>query len=271
MIGHRPRVVSSAVIFMTLSCMLLSPQTSRAQELEAISKPSADIGLSFVRPGKIAKLKIKEGERVKKGQEIAVLESEVQIVQHQILAAKANNTTRQKIATAEMLQKNRDLAKLTEANKEGAVTDSEVEHAKSEAEIANLLLEVSQFEHEQDLLKEKELGKTLKEFRLYSPDNGIIEEVYMEAGESVQGLSPVLRLVNVDPLRIDVHVPISQIEAIKSEKKVMVRFPDGTEAKGTVEHVSSVANAATNTLRVRINVPNAKNRPAGEKVLVSFP
>jgi len=40
--------------------------------------------------------------------------------------------------------------------------------------------------------------------------------------------------------------------------------------EGRVVFVGSVADAASGTLRVRVEVPNKASRPAGEHVLVTF-
>jgi hypothetical protein len=54
---------------------------------------------------------------------------------------------------------------------------------------------------------------------------------------------------------------------------VWVTFP-GTEPNdqpnGKILHISSVADAASDTLQCRVEVPNPDKRPAGERVLVQF-
>jgi len=47
-----------------------------------------------------------------------------------------------------------------------------------------------------------------------------------------------------------------------------LREPTSTE--GTIIFVAAVADAASGTLRVRVEVPNKTRRPAGEHVVVSF-
>jgi multidrug efflux pump subunit AcrA (membrane-fusion protein) len=41
--------------------------------------------------------------------------------------------------------------------------------------------------------------------------------------------------------------------------------------EGSIVYVAAVADAASGTLRVRIEVPNKSNRPAGEHVEIIFP
>jgi multidrug efflux pump subunit AcrA (membrane-fusion protein) len=110
--------------------------------------------------------------------------------------------------------------------------------------------------------------------RLVSPIAGRVEKVAVETGEAIERLGPVIQLVNVDPLRIDVPVPLAEAERLKTGQQVSVSFPDNpadASANGQITHISSVADAASDTLRVRIEVSNPLGRPAGERITVGFP
>jgi hypothetical protein len=45
---------------------------------------------------------------------------------------------------------------------------------------------------------------------------------------------------------------------------------DSEPAQGRIIHISAVADGASDTLRVRVEVPNSYRRPAGERVTVKF-
>jgi multidrug efflux pump subunit AcrA (membrane-fusion protein) len=60
---------------------------------------------------------------------------------------------------------------------------------------------------------------------------------------------------------------------LKSGKEATVAFPGAggsSSLKGKIIFVGAVVDAASGTLRVRVEVPNATRRPAGEHVLVTF-
>lgn len=109
--------------------------------------------------------------------------------------------------------------------------------------------------------------------RLKSPVPGIVEKIEVEVGESVNGLENVVRIVRIDPLWIDLHVPLDKSGALKSEQFVEVIFTDATRhvAKGKIIFVAAVADAASSTLRTRIEVANKSMRPAGEHVKIILP
>jgi multidrug resistance efflux pump len=109
--------------------------------------------------------------------------------------------------------------------------------------------------------------------RLTAPIDGRVEEVSVEAGESVGTLGPVVRIVQNDPLWIDVPVSITQALDLKLGQDAWVTFPGATadaSPNGRIINISAVADAASETLRIRIEVPNPQKRPAGERVAVAF-
>lgn len=250
--------------FLTVPCIALS------EEIEAITRPSADIELSFVQPGKIHEINVTEGAMVKEGDLLMRQEDTVEMTQYRILTARAKNTTRIEIAKVKLEQKENDFEKMQSAQKKGAVTDWELGHASLDLKTALLDLQLATFEHDQDILRQKEIKSILDNLHLKSPASGIVEESKVDKGESVKALSPVLRMVTINPLLIDAAVPVSEAKSLTTNQQVTVRYSDSVVSEGYIENISSVADAAAATLRVRIIVPNPGNRPAGERVAVNF-
>lgn len=113
----------------------------------------------------------------------------------------------------------------------------------------------------------------VERMRIKSPISGKIEKIYQQVGESVDGLQKVIRVVKTDVLWIDVPVPLEQARDLKCGQRAQVSFPaaggDPVEAK--IIHVAAVADAASDTLTIRVEVANASGRPAGEHVKITFP
>jgi len=254
---------------------LLYPTAAFSQQFEAVSKPSADIVLSFVKPGRIYEVLCKEGDTVRTGKLLAKQEDRAELVRVKILEAQAADETKVKMAKAQSLLKEKELGKLEEALRKGAATEWETDNARLEVETSKIALERAQLEHEQDKRNFEEASIELEYLHLLSPIDGYVEEVKIEAGESVQAFDTVIRVVQTDPLLIDVPVPVPLANQLKKNQAANVSFPptngQGDEvAEGKIENIASVAEAASNTLRVRIKVSNKKKRPAGERVGISF-
>lgn len=236
----------------------------------AITTPSADRTLSFIQPGRIAEITIKEGESVTVGQVLVRLDDAVERARLAQLEADGKNMLNIQAGEASLVQKQVDLKKLEKAAALNAATALEVEHAKLDVKVADLSVKLAVFEHEQAQRKFEEATIQIDNMSLKSPIDGIIEKLEVETGESVNALEDVVRVVQINPLWIDTPVPLEKARGLQYRDKTQVIFPGPKETtvEGTIVFIGAVADAASSTLRVRIQVPNRSLRPAGEHVRV---
>ena len=248
------------------------------QPIKAITKPCADVTLSFIQPGTIAKINYKEGDLVHVGDVLVRQDDSVEQIKLEQLRADANDTTTIKHADITLQQRGVDVQRLKDAGA-AVTTTTEIEYAELNQKIAELQLHIAKFQHEQAIRKYEEAQKQIDRMILKSPIEGRIEKIdtgkgeEVEEGESVNALQDVIRIVRIDPLWIDVPVPFAQTANLRNGTSAVVEFPEPnkTTLEGKVIFISSVGQAGSNTLTVRVQVPNKSNRPARENVLVSFP
>ena len=243
--------------------------------IEAITRASKDPTLSFVRAGRIAQVMVNKGDVVQVGQVLVQQDDAAEQVQLEQLQAEAEDTTRIKAAQADLDQKKVDLKKFEDAKKKGVATDLEVEHARLDVTIAELSLKLAQFNHGQDKRKYTEAKIQVERMKLISPIAGKVEKLLVQQGESVEGLEDVVQVVTIDPLWIDVPMPLDKTKGIKSGQIAGIEFSgsSGAVRNGKIIHIAAVADAASGTLTIRVEVPNPddpKSRPAGEHVRVRF-
>lgn len=245
----------------------------RPAGITAITIPSADVTLSFVQPGRIAEVRVREGESVKAGQVLVVQDDAVERAKLAQLEAESLDTTQIQAADASLAQKKVDLKKIETAAARNAATELELEYARLNVTIAGLSLQVAIFEHEQAKRKFDEAKLQIDNMSLKSPIGGSVEKIDVETGESINVLESAIRVVQTDPLWIDVPVPVPQAMNLRYGAAAAVEFPEPKKAtaEGMVIYIGAVADAASGTLRVRIQVPNKAKRPAGEHVQVLFP
>ena len=267
----RKKIIFLSVPFLFFCATFSLP--CRAMEVEAISMPSADILLSFVMTGRVSEILVKEGDPVEKDTLLAALDDRTEKIKVEELKASAQDRIRINVATAELNQKKLDLKKLTSAQKKGVVTKWELEHASLNAQIAALSLQAVILEHKQNQRRYKHAMSQLERMRITAPISGRVEKVFVNPGESVKSLDPVIQIIQIDPLWIDVPVPLPQVKELSKGQLVSVLFssagPDET-ASGKIIHISSIADAASDTLRIRVAVPNSKKHKAGERVILKF-
>ena len=268
MISKKSSVISWFICVVSL--IALGAASSDAG-IKAITNPMADITLSFVQPGCIAKVYFKEGDSVKAGQVLVQQDDSAEKAQLAQLEAASQDTTQIQASEASLAQRRVDLKKLERAAERNAATELEVEHAKLSVRMAELSLQLAKFEHEQAKRKYTEAKIKLEKMSLKSPIDGRIEKIHVEAGESVNALADVVRVVRINPLWVDVPVPLAKAKTLKCGQSAKVKFPDSdSSAEGKTIYIGAVADAASSTLRVRIEVPNKTDRPAGEHVRVIF-
>jgi RND family efflux transporter MFP subunit len=246
------------------------------QKVEAITKPCKDVSLAFVRPGQIAKVFVKNGDQVKAGQELVVLDDVAERIQIEQLKAQEEDTTRLQAARAQLDQKKVDLKKMEEACRNGGATALEVDHAKLDVTIADLSVQLAGFEQKQAKLKHDEAKAQIDRMRLVSPIDGFVLKVLKEQGESADALEKVIRLVKIDPLKTDVAVPKVQADGLKTDMAAVVEFLGDKDqppvrAEGKITFIANVDDAASETVTVTVETPNPSGRRAGQHVRVVFP
>ncbi len=262
-----------------LLCVLLISALSSATAMgdasigiEAVTYPSDDVILSFVSEGRVADIAVLVGQSVEFNQVLARQDDTAERAQLEHLKAQAEDTIRIRAAEATLAQKRVDLDKIRVAAQRGGATELEVRHAELDVTVAELSLEMAKFQQQQDVRKYHELLMHVNRMRIVSPFDGVVEKLFMQVGESADTLKEVMRVVRIDPLWIDVSVPRSIAERldIGNSARIQLSAGQGDEVLGTVVHKAAVADAASNTLTVRVEMTNPTMRPAGEHVIVRF-
>ncbi len=261
----------STLTYAACLVMLVGAGVAGAAGIEAVTKPSKDVTLSFVRAGRIAKIQVKEGQRVKADTLLVKQDDKAEQAQLAQLKAQADSVVRIDASKAQLEQKKADYEKMQIAFRKKVASKLEVEHARLDVTIAELSLKLQEFEHAQSRRKYEEAMLQLDRMTIRSPIAGKVERVHVEVGESVDALQDVIRVVNIDPLWIEVPVPLGRARKLAVGDDAGVSAEGGgARADGTVMHIASVADAASDTLMVRVQAPNPTGRPVGERVRVVF-
>ena len=113
---------------------------------------------------------------------------------------------------------------------------------------------------ETNRIAELELARateTLKRHTIHSPIDGVVVERYLNPGESVED-RPILKLAQIDPLRVEVVLPVERFGKIQVGQAATIH-PEagiGGEFQSSVSTVDPVLDAASGTFRVRLLLPN---------------
>lgn len=107
--------------------------------------------------------------------------------------------------------------------------------------------------------------------RLRAPIAGVINRIVTDQGSYIPPGGEVLEIVRNDPLIAVVRAPQSEVMNIRPGMTARVSFVGGDEVEGRVSFVAPLADAATRTFRVEVEIANPDERiPAGISVEVTL-
>ena len=246
-------------------------------DFDCVIEPKQVIEVRSPLEGLIDKVPVDRGDRVKKGQELVVLDTSLERAQaaiarqrSEMVGAVRSGETRvefsaKKLKRAENLHDQNYLSAQArdEAATEARLAESELRDARDNRRLAEL-----------ELARQNEIIR-LKTIR--SPFNGVVTERLQNPGELAEagvGRKPILKLAEVDTLYVEVILPASAFGKVKlgMEVQVVPEIPPGSRHAGTVKVIDRLLDAASGTFGVRLELPNASYRiPAGIRCLASFP
>lgn len=232
---------------------------------------------------RILELRAEQGDEVKKGDVLAVLETETIDAQ---LAQNAANTER---AIASIAQANSQIAeveaRLVEAtnqlerakplSKEGYLSESTLDQRTATKRSLEALkvaatsgLKAAEAEKLQLAAVRRELEWRRSRSEIRAPVDGIINRRSAHIGgiATAVGLAagePMFRIIQDGEIELDAEAGEAQVRKLKSGQKAEITVADGTVVTGTVRLVSPEINNATRLGRVRIFIGADKRLRVG--------
>ena len=152
------------------------------------------------------------------------------------------------------------------------MSTDQFDEVETETRLAQLQLDQAEEASRLAGLELRRAEETLKRHTIRSPIDGVVVQRYLAPGESVR-FQPILRLAQLDPLRVEVIVPVSAFGKVKVGETAIVQPEEPVvgnyEAKIVI--VDRVADAASGTFRVALDLPNPDySLPSGLKCIVQF-
>lgn len=256
------------------SALATAQQRSESEVYLGETIPSERVELPFAELGKVAEVRVKEGDLVEAGDVLMVQDDRTDKAQLRALVAQADVAGR--IALAEQ---RRDLAevqlrRLDQKQRQGGNASAiEVEEAELNKAIAETQITE---ERRQGLVAEAEVeGQqvVVDERVLKSPASGVVRSIEASVGEVFGPQTPALTLVTIDPLEVEVElVPADIVADMKLGETVRVRYLDEDEWRdATITFIDPVVNVSTGRRFFKLEMPNPELRPAGLNVEVQVP
>jgi multidrug efflux system membrane fusion protein len=219
--------------------VVVPPRSEHARAIRIAGLTEADkrAVLATRVAGVIAELPVKQGQRVKAGELILMLDAEDKV------ATVAN-------AEALLAQRQAELEAAERLAKSGNLPKLQLDTARSNLAAAQSQLETAQAELDRNEVK--------------APFDGVVDRVPVELGSAVMQGGEVATVLALDPVIARGEVSERDLGYLKVGDKASVRLVSGQTVEGTVRYISRDASSATRTFRVEIAIPNADGAiPAG--------
>jgi RND family efflux transporter MFP subunit len=215
----------------------------------------ADLGSPVI--GIVSSIKVERGERVTKGQILAVLRAPVERASLGVADSRAQSSAEYRAASAAANFNRERLQRAEDLYRQQFISQQALDQARSESALADQKLVQAR---EQRLLtrQEREVAAAQVAQRVIrSPMDGLVTERFVSAGERVDD-KPLLRIAKVDPLRVQLVVPVAMLGQVRlgSLATVLPEMPGAAPVSARVTMVDGVADPASNTLRVHLELPN---------------
>lgn len=250
----------------------LVPAVSLAQALGCLIEPwrVSDVGSPVI--GVVETIAVERGQRVRAGQVLATLRSDVERQSVSVAESKAQAVGELRAAEANAELARQKLARARDLADQNFISSQALEQARAEALVAeNRLAQAREQRHV--YAREHELAQAQLGLRtIRSPISGVVVERYLSPGERVEE-KPVYRVALVHPLRVEVVLPASAYASVREGMQVSVSpdFPGAQPREAKVTLVDRVIDGASNTFRVRMELPNADLAlPAGLRCKADF-
>jgi RND family efflux transporter MFP subunit len=240
--------------------------------LPGITKPGGDVTLAAPMDGRVMSVLVEEGSLVGAGDVIAAMDDRVARAAVALAEAEAAQTAAIDRARAELSLASRDLARLEESARSHAASASEIDRAENLVSVTKATLDEA-IERQRISQRRLELERArLEDHYVRAPFAGVVVRVDAEEGAAVNLAEPIARVVSLDTLEADLHLPAGLYGGVEAGDGVELSAsePFGSVLRATVAAVEPIVDAGSRTFRCRVRIDNPGRRlPAGFVVRLS--
>ena len=238
--------------------------------IAGVTRPTYSAMLGFMVPGVVEEISVVPGQAVRSGDPLLRLDARAETLRLTLLDREIANTIQIRTLQTRINQARLDKERYAQAFDKGAATEMEVQHAALAYDLSLLALEDEEFRLGSLKHNREELLAALERMRLVAPHDGYVEDILVERGMTVDRNVQALRLVAIDPMQIDLTLPLEAALRLEAGAPVEVLRPGAAPLAGTVTQVSRIAVLSNRSLKVRVQAPNPDKYPAGLMLRVRF-
>ncbi len=246
---------------------LMAGPVAAQQAFDCLIEPSQVVEVRTPVEGVIASIAVSRGDLIRRGQPLVVLQSEVEKATLDSAAARARAEGAIAAARNRIDYATRKLARLTDLQRENFSSQQARDEADAEKRLAEAELQSAMESREIARLDQRRAQEMLALRTIAAPFNGVVVDRMLHPGdlaEAGSGRKPVLKVAQIDPLRVDVVLPASLWGQVRVGSKARVTaLVGGEKHEAAVRAVDRVIDAASGTFVARLELPNPKGAVPG--------
>jgi RND family efflux transporter MFP subunit len=198
----------------------------RVLEFSANTTAWEEVNLVPVSPGRIEKIYVEVGSRVKAGQTL------VQMDQTNLRQAKLNIENQEN-----------DYKRYETLHETGAISQQTYDQTKTQLDV-----------------QKTNLAYLEKNTRISAPFSGVITAKNYENGELYSGAQPIVTIAQLNDLKAYINIPESFFPLVKKGMKAEVKSDiyEGQSFVATITNIAPTIDASAHTFEVELKIPNAK-------------
>lgn len=261
---HVPSMLALVAAMATAGTAAAQPRTG----WDCLIDPAQVVEVRAAADGLIARVNVRRGDTIRRGQVLVELQSGPERVAVEAARYRSQMEGPQALASQRVRHANAKLERADQLLKDRFVSVQARDEAESELRLAQSELRTATENRELAAIEWRRAQEQLALRTMLAPFDGVVLDRLLNPGDLAEagaGRKPVLRVAQVDPLKVEVIVPAVRFGSIRPGTRVTVT-PVGLPGRhtGTVSAIDKVIDAASGTFIVRLDLRNPAHAiPAG--------
>ncbi len=227
------------------------------------SRYQAMIGAKI--PGRVEKMFVEEGTKVKKGQVLAVLEhNELKAILASRRAMTAQTEAQLREAEVDLKEKERECVRANRLYTQKTISIEEFQKADSARDMAVAKVAALQASRQLHAANVEETEETIRNMSLYAPFDGTVVEKQGEEGEVITpsamsssiGRSAVVTLASLDKMEVetDINENLLSRVALGQPAEISVSAVPSKHYRGRLRQVIPMGDRTRGTVKVKVEI-----------------
>lgn len=249
------------------------PAVAQEGVVDCVIEPSLTLRLGSPVTGIVASVEVDRGDRVRRGQVLARLESSVEEATLALARARAASDAEINARRARVEQTRSELARANQLHGSAVIATQRIEEMRANSQIAASDLALAELNRRLATLEVGRVEALLEQRTIRSPVDGVVTARNLGAGEYVHFENHILSIAQVHPLHVEAFLPVRLHGRVAVGTRATVRpdAPVGGTYTAEIRVLDQVFDAASGTFGVRLTLPNPDLQlPGGARCRVEF-